>query len=94
MTIDRMDVQELIEKAPDADFLREMIAVISNRLMEMELESLTRVDLAHQPPQRLSRAHLGDARLQRRPRHPEAQNRPISSARRSTTRWTPFSTSR
>jgi hypothetical protein len=41
MTIDRMDLKALIEKAPDADFLREMIEVISNRLMEMEVEGLT-----------------------------------------------------
>ena len=35
MTIDRMDLMGLIEKGADADFLREMIEVISNRLMEM-----------------------------------------------------------
>jgi hypothetical protein len=38
MTIDRMDLMALIEKGTDADFLREMIEVISNRLMEMEVE--------------------------------------------------------
>ena len=41
MTIDRMDLMALLEKAPDADFLREMIEVISNRLMQMEVEGLT-----------------------------------------------------
>ena len=41
MTIDRMDLAALIEKSPDADFLREMIEVISNRLMQMEVEALT-----------------------------------------------------
>jgi transposase-like protein len=41
MTIIRMDLMALIEKAPDADVLREMIEVISNRLMQMEVESLT-----------------------------------------------------
>ena len=41
MTIDRMDLMALIEKGADADFLREMIEVISNRLMEMEVEGLT-----------------------------------------------------
>jgi putative transposase len=41
MTIDRMDLIALIEKGADADFLREMIEVISNRLMEMEVEGLT-----------------------------------------------------
>ena len=41
MTIDRMDLMALIEKGADADFLREMIEVISNRLMQMEVEGLT-----------------------------------------------------
>lgn len=41
MTIDSMNLKALIEKAPDADFLREMIEVISNRLMQMEVEGLT-----------------------------------------------------
>src|SRR5690349_4855639 len=41
MTMDRMDLMALIEKGADADFLREMIEVISNRLMEMEVEGLT-----------------------------------------------------
>lgn len=41
MTIDRMDLMARIEKGADADFLREMIEVISNRLMEMEVEGLT-----------------------------------------------------
>ena len=41
MTIDRMDLMALIEKGADADFLREMIEVISNRLMEMDVEGLT-----------------------------------------------------
>ena len=41
MTIDRMDLKALLEKAPDADFLREMIEVISNRLMEMDIEGIT-----------------------------------------------------
>jgi transposase-like protein len=36
-----MDLMALIEKGADADFLREMIEVISNRLMEMEVEGLT-----------------------------------------------------
>jgi transposase-like protein len=41
MTIDRMDLMALLEKGADADFLRQMIEVISNRLMEMEVEGLT-----------------------------------------------------
>jgi transposase-like protein len=41
MTIDSMTLKALVEKGSDADFLREMIEVISNRLMQMEVESLT-----------------------------------------------------
>jgi putative transposase len=41
MTIDRMDLMALIEKGTDADFLREIIEVFSNRLMEMEVKGLT-----------------------------------------------------
>jgi putative transposase len=41
MTIDNMDLKSLLEKGADADFLREMIEVISNRLMQMEVEGLT-----------------------------------------------------
>lgn len=41
MTIDRMDLMAQIEKGADADFLREMIEVISNRPIEMEVEGLS-----------------------------------------------------
>jgi transposase-like protein len=41
MTIDRMQLAELIEKGADGDVLKEMIAFIANRMMEMEVESRT-----------------------------------------------------
>lgn len=41
MTVVRMDLMALLEKGADAEFLREMIEVISNRLMAMEVEGLS-----------------------------------------------------
>ena len=41
MTIDRITLKELVEKGSDADLLREMIAVVASRMMEMEVEGLT-----------------------------------------------------
>ena len=42
MTIDRMHLQELIEKGSDVDLLREMLSFVVNRMMELNVESLTR----------------------------------------------------
>jgi len=41
MTDEKMTVQTLIEKSPDADFLREMIGFAAERLMELEVSGLT-----------------------------------------------------
>ena len=41
MTADMMDLRTLVEKAPDADVLREMIAFAAERLMEIEVGALT-----------------------------------------------------
>jgi putative transposase len=41
MTIDRMTLKALIEKGSDDDLLREMMAYVANRMMELEVESLT-----------------------------------------------------
>ena len=40
MTTDMMNFRDLVEKAPDADLLREMIGFASQRLMVLEVESL------------------------------------------------------
>ena len=42
MTDEMMDLQSLVEKAPDADFLREMIGYAARRLMELEVGAITR----------------------------------------------------
>ena len=41
MTIDRMALQGLIEKGSGADLLREMIAFVTSRMMDAEVESMT-----------------------------------------------------
>jgi len=41
MTSDRMALQVLLEKTPDANYLREMIGLAAQRLMELDIESRT-----------------------------------------------------
>ena len=41
MTATTMDLRELLEKTADTDFLREMIGFTAQRLMELEVETLT-----------------------------------------------------
>ena len=40
MTTDRIALEALIEKTPDADFLREMIAFAAERLMALEVDGI------------------------------------------------------
>jgi putative transposase len=41
MTVNTMDLRELLEKTADTDFLREMIGFSAQRLMDLEVETLT-----------------------------------------------------
>jgi putative transposase len=53
MTDDMMNFRTLLEKAPDADVLREMIGFAAERLMELEVRVLTSADHGEKSPLRL-----------------------------------------
>ena len=48
-----MDLRSLVEKAPDADFLREMIGFAAKRLMELEVGALTNAAWGEKSRERL-----------------------------------------
>jgi transposase-like protein len=54
MTDDMMNLRSLVEKTPDADLLREMIGFAAQRLMELEVGSLTGAGYGEKTPERLA----------------------------------------
>jgi putative transposase len=54
MTDDRMALQALLEKTPDADYLRQMIGFAARRLMELDIESRTGAPHGERSPDRLA----------------------------------------
>jgi transposase-like protein len=54
MTDDTMSLRSLLEKTADAEFLREMIGFSAQRLMEMEVETLTGAPRGARTPDRLT----------------------------------------
>jgi putative transposase len=54
MTIDRMTLKALVEKGPDADLLREMMAYVANRMMDLEVENVTGAAHGERSPTRIN----------------------------------------
>ena len=54
MTKDMMDVQALIGKTADGDFLREIIGFAAQRLMEMEVGERTGAAYGEKDPERVA----------------------------------------
>ena len=54
MTDENMNLRDLLEKTADTDFLRDMIGFTAQRLMELEVESLTGAPHGARAPDRLT----------------------------------------
>lgn len=54
MTDEMMNLRAILEKSPDADLLREMIGLASQRLMELEVGALTGAAYGEKNAERLA----------------------------------------
>jgi transposase-like protein len=54
VTDEMMSLRALLEKSPDADFLREMIGFAAERLMELEVGAKTGAARGERSPDRLA----------------------------------------
>ena len=54
MTDEMMSLRALLEKSSDADLLREMVGFGAQRLMELEIESLTGAGYGERSPGRIN----------------------------------------
>ena len=66
MTTDTMNLRDLVEKAPDADLLREMIGFGAERMTELEVGAVTGAGHGGKDPARLVQRN-GDRDLDGRP---------------------------
>src|SRR2546428_12919309 len=55
MTDEMMSLRTLLEKSSDADLLREMVGFAAQRLMELEVESVTGAAHGERSPDRINR---------------------------------------
>ena len=75
MTIDRVAMKELLEKGSDQDLLREMLAFVASRMMDVEVESLTGAAHGERSPERMAHRRRHGAG-----RDPEASQGQLLSA--------------
>ena len=54
MTADKMDLHALVGKTADGDFIRDMIGFAAQRLMELEVGSVTGAAYGEKDPERLA----------------------------------------
>ena len=54
MTIDRISLKALVEKGSEEDLLREMMSYVANRMMDLEVESLTGAAHGERSPNRIN----------------------------------------
>jgi putative transposase len=54
MTDEMMSLRTLLEKSSDAELLREMVGFAAQRLMELEVESLTGAAYGERSPERIN----------------------------------------
>jgi len=54
MTMDRMTLQQLVEKSTDADLVRDMLGFAARRLMELETEGLCGAGAHERSPERIN----------------------------------------